>query len=129
MLDPMEALARWHAATDDGSPVDLRLRLALIEEECAEVRSELLAAIEGRGSLPRLAKELADLLYVVYGTADRLGIPLDRVFQLVHEANMRKVDPRTGRVERRADGKVLKPEGFRDVSLEEIEAVVRAARP
>jgi NTP pyrophosphatase (non-canonical NTP hydrolase) len=123
----MRAVAEWHRAADPHLPrLDrqalLDLRLKLIEEEFLEVKAEL-----QDGAHPaRLAKELADLVFVVYGTAEQLGIPLDRVFALVHEANMRKVDPVTGQVRRRADGKVLKPDGFRDVSIEEIDAVISA---
>ena len=40
------------------------------------------------------------------------GIPLDRVWAAVHRSNMAKVDPATGKVIKRADGKVLKPEGW-----------------
>jgi predicted HAD superfamily Cof-like phosphohydrolase len=55
-----------------------------------------------------LAKELADLLYVVYGTAEELGIDLEGVFQAVHESNMAKLWP-DGQVHYNEYGKILKP--------------------
>lgn len=90
------------------------LRADLIDEEFAEVNDEIIyTGTEWRvGSLPRLAKELADLVYVIYGWAVELDIDLDAVIREVHRSNMTKVDPRTGAVKRRADGKVLKNDHF-----------------
>lgn len=51
-----------------------------------------------------IAKELADLLYVVYGTAVSCGIDLEPIFREVHRSNMSKVGGH-----RRADGKWVKP--------------------
>jgi predicted HAD superfamily Cof-like phosphohydrolase len=62
-----------------------------------------------------LAKELADVLYVVYGTADLLEIPLEAVFAEVHRSNMSKVVD--GEVIRREDGKILKPAGYREADV------------
>lgn len=83
------------------------LRARLIDEE----REELRAAMAAR-DLPAIAQELVDLIYVTVGTALEYGIPLPDVWNEVHAANMRKVDPATGKVRRREDGKVLKPEGW-----------------
>jgi predicted HAD superfamily Cof-like phosphohydrolase len=63
-----------------------------------------------------LAKELADVLYVVYGTADLLEIPLEAVFTEVHRSNMSKVGP-NGQVIRREDGKILKPDSYREADV------------
>jgi predicted HAD superfamily Cof-like phosphohydrolase len=57
--------------------------------------------------LENYAKELADLVYVVYGAAIEHGIDLDAVFKEVHESNMSKAYP-DGSVHFREDGKVLK---------------------
>lgn len=63
--------------------------------------------------LTAAADALADIEYVIHGSAHTLGVPLADVFDIVHAANMRKVDPATGRVKRReSDGKVLKPDGW-----------------
>lgn len=70
------------------------------EEECRE----------------ELAKELADLLYVIYGTADELGIPLYEIFMAVHESNMRKVWP-DGEVKYNEYGKVIKPPTYTPPNL------------
>lgn len=79
------------------------LRLTLIEEEYGEF-------IEGiaEGDLENVAKELADLIYVICGYAVEAGIDLDAVFEEVHRSNMSKVWE-DGSVRYREDGKVLKP--------------------
>ncbi|MET8580118.1 MazG nucleotide pyrophosphohydrolase domain-containing protein [Streptomyces collinus] len=84
----------------------------LLAEEAAEV-----AEVSVEGPLDRLAHELADVVYVAYGTALVHGIDLDEVIAEIHRANMSKLGP-GGEVERRADGKVLKGEHYRapDVS-------------
>lgn len=74
----------------------------LLAEEAAEV-----AEVSVTGPLDRLAHELADVVYVAYGTALVHGIDLDAVIAEVHRANMTKLGP-DGRGARRDDGKVLK---------------------
>ncbi|HMU55953.1 MAG TPA: MazG nucleotide pyrophosphohydrolase domain-containing protein [Nitrospira sp.] len=76
-----------------------QLRLRLIQEEFDELRE----ALEG-DDLPAVAKELADLLYVVYGTAVSYGIDMEPVFREVHRSNMSKVGGH-----KREDGKWVKP--------------------
>jgi len=67
-------------------------------------------------NLTKLAKEMADLLYVVYGTAVTYGIDLDAVFAEVHRSNMSKLTA-DGKVLRREDGKVLKSDQYRPADL------------
>lgn len=80
------------------------LRIYLIEEEFKEVSYELCKRNLNRKDL---AKELADLLYVVYGTAYVFNINLDIALQEVHRSNMSKLGD-DGLPIRRADGKILK---------------------
>ncbi len=69
------------------APLDLaQRRIRLHEEETAE----LAEAIEG-GDLTEIAHELADVVYVAYGTAATYGIDLDAVLAAVHRANMTKL--------------------------------------
>ncbi|MET8947260.1 MazG nucleotide pyrophosphohydrolase domain-containing protein [Streptomyces sp. NPDC004542] len=79
----------------------------LLAEEAAEV-----AEVSVTGPLDRLAHELADVVYVAYGTALVHGIDLDQVIAEIHRANMSKLGP-DGQTARRADGKVLKGEHYR----------------
>ncbi|MFF7343833.1 MazG nucleotide pyrophosphohydrolase domain-containing protein [Streptomyces antimycoticus] len=77
-------------------------RQDLLAEECAEV-----AEASAQGTIDHLAHELADVVYVAYGTALVHGIDLDEVIAEIHRANMTKLGP-DGRPTLRADGKVLK---------------------
>ena len=91
----------------------LRLRMKLIEEEYNEVRDEL-----SRESLDleRTTAELADLMYVVLGTAVSLGLPIIEVFNEIHRANMSKLGS-DGKPIYREDGKVLKGPNFKPADL------------
>ena len=78
------------------------LRRKLITEEFNE-----LTDAEYANDLVEVADALADIIYIVCGTAVSYGIPLDDVFAEVHRSNMAKLV--NGKVIRREDGKVQKP--------------------
>jgi predicted HAD superfamily Cof-like phosphohydrolase len=98
----------------------LNYRKAQIMDEHFEAHPESavtgLHVVEGPRWYEALAKELADVLYVVYGTAQLLDIPLESVFAEVHRSNMSKVGP-DGQVIRREDGKILKPGTYREADV------------
>jgi predicted HAD superfamily Cof-like phosphohydrolase len=81
------------------------LRMKLITEEFNE-----LCDAEEANDLVEVADALADIIYIACGTAVSYGIPLDDVFAEVHRSNMAKLVD--GKVIRREDGKVKKPEGW-----------------
>jgi predicted HAD superfamily Cof-like phosphohydrolase len=54
-----------------------------------------------------------DAWYYMLNTAVKKGANLDRIFQVVHGANMAKKFP-DGTFHRREDGKVIKPEGWKE---------------
>lgn len=66
-------------------PAVKNLRIMLMEEELRET----IEAIND-DNLIEIADGLADLLYVVFGTALAYGIPIDEVFLEVHRSNMSK---------------------------------------
>ncbi|MFM8541595.1 MAG: MazG nucleotide pyrophosphohydrolase domain-containing protein [Nitrospira sp.] len=86
------------------------LRVRLIQEEFDELREALAQADPAA-----VAKELADLLYVVYGTAVSCGIDMQPVFREVHRSNMSKVGGH-----KRADGKWIKPPTYSPACVEPI---------
>lgn len=48
--------------------------------------------LPGEGAnLPAVAHELADLVFVTYGTAEHYGIDLDKALEIIADANMRKL--------------------------------------
>jgi predicted HAD superfamily Cof-like phosphohydrolase len=81
------------------------LRMKLITEEFNE-----LCDAEEANDLVEVADAIADIIYIACGTAVSYGIPLDDVFAEVHRSNMAKLV--NGKVIRREDGKVQKPEGW-----------------
>jgi len=86
------------------------LRESLIQEEFTELCEAL-----RQQDIVAVAKELADLLYVVYGTAVSCGIDMAPVFQEVHRSNMSKVGGH-----KRADGKWIKPPDYSPACLQPI---------
>jgi predicted HAD superfamily Cof-like phosphohydrolase len=84
------------------APERVQLRLDLIEEEYKELQDAVAA-----GDMVETADALGDLIYVVYGMAIELGIPLPDVVEEIHRSNMSKLGL-DGHPIYRYDGKVLK---------------------
>jgi predicted HAD superfamily Cof-like phosphohydrolase len=55
---------------------------------------------------------LIDILVVTIGAIHSLGADAEGAWNEVMATNFAKIDPTTGQVRRREDGKVLKPEGW-----------------
>ncbi|MCL2030164.1 MAG: hypothetical protein FWG93_01330 [Oscillospiraceae bacterium] len=109
-----EAVAEFHRAF--GSPREDAPHL-LTPERVAEragwLREEV-AELEEAGTVEEQADAMIDLMYFALGTMVEMGVRPARLFEIVHEANMRKRWP-DGTVHTRAeDGKVVKPPGWKD---------------
>lgn len=128
MTSNAQRVRDFHDALQDDYPTSpttpapelLALRVRLIDEEHSEVVEAAQHLMEHLSDaqpadLAPLAHELVDLLYVTYGALASLGIPADAAFEEVHRANMTKAG-----APRRADGKVLKPEGFQPASMDSV---------
>jgi predicted HAD superfamily Cof-like phosphohydrolase len=122
-VDIAAAVAEFHkafglpASDVPSSDVDrdlAKLRVALLEEEV----SEFVTASE-KGDLVGIADALADITYVVYGTALTYGIDLDAILREVHRSNMSKLDG-DGKPLIRADGKVLKSDRYLPPDIEAV---------
>lgn len=97
----------------NGGQIDydqINLRKRLIREEY----DELLDAINGEDFIETM-DALADMLYVLYGTAIQFGVDIRAIFEEVHRTNMAKVGGGT-----RRDGKILKPEGWQPPRIKEL---------
>lgn len=94
------------------------LRVTLIQEEFDELKEALAS-----DDLSSIAKEMADLLYVVYGTAVSYGIDMDPVFREVHRSNMSKIGGY-----KREDGKWVKPATYSPARIEPILAAQHEVR-
>ena len=81
------------------------LYMDLIREEFEETWS----AWES-GDLVEVADGLADMVWVIMGMANTMGIPFDKVWEEVRKSNMSKcVD---GKVIKNEAGKVMKPDTY-----------------
>jgi predicted HAD superfamily Cof-like phosphohydrolase len=83
------------------------LYLNLIKEESQEL-AEALAA----GDRVEQLDALVDILVVTIGALHSGGFEVEAAWNEVMRTNFAKIDPATGKVRKRADGKVLKPEGW-----------------
>jgi phosphoribosyl-ATP pyrophosphohydrolase len=97
----------------------LKLRMKLITEEFREVMDELMDTLSGDGSRAKLAKELADLHYVLYGTESLLEIPAYDVMREVHRSNMSKLGA-DGRPVLNRHGKILKGPNYSPADIESV---------
>ena len=90
--------------TDSNNRDQFRLYCDLVREEVRELE-EALAADDAVEQLDALI----DILVVTTGAIHSLGVDAEGAWKEVMRSNFAKVDPRTGKVMRREDGKVLKP--------------------
>jgi hypothetical protein len=96
-----------------GQTPDPILYETLIEEEFFEWQNELPKTF---GDL----KELADLVYVIYGYAIAQGLDLDEALVRVHQNNIGRCIHPDGTVQRREDGKIIKNPDYPKVQLEDL---------
>ncbi len=124
MMDPQAMVEEFHRkfeiAVGNGPSVPeegtRQLRVRLIQEEFEELKEAMATQ-----DLAGVAKELADLLYVVYGTAVSYGVDMDPVFREVHRSNLSKVGGY-----KRADGKWVKPSSYSPAQVEPLLAAQSA---
>lgn len=88
------------------------LYLKLIEEEYGEFLEEIYPEEE--------LKELADLVYVVYGYAYHKGWDLDEAIKRVHRNNIGRCIQPDGTIKRNAQGKVLKNPAYPKPNLKDL---------
>ena len=62
---------------------------------------------------------LIDILVVTVGAIHSAGFDAEGAWNEVMRTNFAKIDPTTGKVRKREDGKVLKPEGWTAPKLEQ----------
>ena len=55
---------------------------------------------------------LVDIEVINIGTSLTYGINIDAGFNIVHQSNMAKVNPQTGRMDKNEFGKIIKPAGW-----------------
>ncbi len=82
----------------------------------AEEVEELADAVQNDDRVEQL-DALIDILVVTIGAIHSMGADAEGAWQEVFQTNLAKIDPGTGKVIKREDGKVLKPPGWRGPKL------------
>jgi len=115
-MSVFEDVKNFMTACDQGkSEPTACLYLELINEEM----NELSEAVEGGSDVAAL-DGICDTIWTLIGYAHAKGYPIETAWDAVALSNLRKIDLKTGKVNRRADGKVLKPEGWKPPNIARI---------
>lgn len=98
-----------------GEAVEALTRLNGITEPGKDIVNEV-------DALTELVDGLLDTIYVAAGWLHVMGLDGYTLWSEVQRSNMAKIDPETGKVLRREDGKIQKPEGWTPPQLKAIVA-------
>ena len=112
----MAAADQYIGATphlNENNEAQAKLYIDLIDEEFRELCDGFL-----RRHIGDIADGGADLVWVVKGLFTTLGIDFDQVWQEIRASNMSKVVD--GKVIRREDGKILKPDTYFKPDIEKV---------
>jgi predicted HAD superfamily Cof-like phosphohydrolase len=116
MTNPFQDSIKFMKAIDqtvDTANADqLKLYVDLITEEYTELHD----AIKEHDKVETL-DALIDILVVTIGAINSMGADGEGAWNEVMATNFAKIDPETGKVRKREDGKVLKPEGWKAPEL------------
>ena len=116
MINPFSDQQRFMSAsgqtTDTFNADQFDLYVRLIQEEY----QELTQAILKMDKIETL-DALTDILVVTIGAMHSMGADAEGAWNEVMRTNLAKIDPNTGKVHRREDGKILKPQGWRAPDL------------
>ena len=109
MTNPFKDIDRFQTACDqEPNEANYKMYLTLIDEEV----SELVEAVAADDKVEQL-DALVDILVVTMGAIRTGGFDGEGAWQEVMNTNFAKIDAETGKVRKREDGKVLKPEGWK----------------
>ena len=100
------------ACDQPASPENYKMYLGLVDEEYGE----LVEAVIADDKVEQL-DALVDILVVTMGAIRAAGWDGEAAWKEVMDTNFAKIDAVTGKVRKREDGKVLKPEGWKAPEL------------
>jgi predicted HAD superfamily Cof-like phosphohydrolase len=113
MTNPFKDIDTFHTACDQQPCVDnYVMYLDLITEEYEELKQALI----DNDRVEQL-DALVDILVVTMGAIRAGGFDGEGAWNEVMRTNFAKIDQETGKVRKREDGKVLKPEGWEPPQL------------
>ena len=125
MKSLQEQAREWRKAFEvENDPIkgniQFDLQAALIVEEYTEV-IDAICVFDQENKLTHsdLLKELADLVFVCYQTAENMNWDLDEAMRRVLESNMSKLDE-NGKPIRNKNGKVLKGPNYKKPDLSDL---------
>lgn len=104
----LQACGQKHASSPTGHNDLSDLYLKLIEEEY----NEFVDAIADDDDAEQL-DACFDMIWVIIGYMKARGWDCESAWDEGAKSNLSKIDPTTGKVIRREDGKILKPEGWK----------------
>jgi len=113
MTNPFKDIDTFHTACDQAPSMNnYAMYLDLITEEYEELKQALID-----DDRVEQLDALVDILVVTMGAIRAGGFDGEGAWKEVMDTNFAKIDPTTGKVTKRADGKVLKPEGWKAPEL------------
>jgi predicted HAD superfamily Cof-like phosphohydrolase len=117
MTNPFSDQEKFMRACDQttGGAID-EDQYSMYRKLIAEEVSELHEAVETNDRVEQL-DALIDILVVTIGALHSMGADAEGAWKEVLQTNLAKIDPNTGKVVKREDGKVLKPEGWKPPNL------------
>ena len=113
MTNPFKDVDLFHTACDqEPSMNNYAMYLDLITEEYEELKEAVIA-----NDRVEQLDALVDILVVTIGAIRTGGFDGEAAWNEVMKTNFNKINPDTGKVTKREDGKVLKPEGWKAPEL------------
>jgi predicted HAD superfamily Cof-like phosphohydrolase len=113
-LDQSRFMRACNQTVGAWNETQFNLYTSLIQEEVDELWTANAAA-----DPKECLDALIDILVVTVGAIHSLGADGEGAWNEVMRTNFAKIDPATGRVNKREDGKVLKPEGWTPPELDQ----------
>lgn len=112
--DQKEFMEACGQTTGQYNKNQLNLYRELIREEFEELQD----GIKNEDRV-EILDALMDIIVVTVGAAHSLGVDVEGAWKEVVDNNNSKVDKETGKVRKREDGKILKPEGWKPPNFEQ----------
>ena len=113
MTNPFKDVDLFQTACDQTPSMEnYAMYLDLISEETGELKDAIIA-----GDQVEQLDALVDILVVTIGAIRAAGWDGEAAWNEVMKTNFAKINADTGKVIKRADGKVLKPEGWKAPQL------------
>lgn len=117
MTNPFRDQERFMQACDQSTDFLNKPQYNMYQKLIVEEFWELQNAIKAEDKVEQL-DALVDILVVTIGAIHSMGADAEGAWNEVMRTNFAKVDSATGKVRKREDGKVLKPEGWTPPVLE-----------